>query len=99
MLPGAGWFEPGDRSRLLRIESGDRSPEERRAAAEARARARAGEQPEPGDEELLGGAGPRGARGEMTRYGGGDVFLRRRLIAGAAIIVVLLVLFLLVGSC
>jgi hypothetical protein len=89
-----------DRGRLRHIESSGRSPEERRAAAEARARARAGEPPETGDEEQLRGTGPRGARGEMTRhYGGGDVFRRRRLIAGAAVIVVLLVLFLLVGGC
>jgi hypothetical protein len=89
-----------DRGRLRHIESSGRSPEERRAAAEARARARAGESPETGDEERLREAGPRGARGEMSRhYGGGDVFRRRRLIVAAAIIVVLLLLFLLVVGC
>jgi hypothetical protein len=97
---GRGPFGPAvDRGRLRHIESSGRSPEERRAAAEARARARAAEPPETGDEERE--AGPRGARGEMSRlYGGGDVFRRRRLIAAAAIIiVVLLLLFLLVGGC
>ena len=64
------------------MESSGRSPEERRAAAEARARARAGEPPATGDEELLGGTGPRGAAGQLSRhYGGGDVYMRRRLIA------------------
>jgi hypothetical protein len=98
---GCGPFGPAvDRGRLRHIESSGRSPEERRAAAEARAKARAGEPPETGDEERLRETGPRGARGEISRYyGGGDVFRRRRLIAGAALIVVLLLLFLLVGGC
>ena len=98
---GRGRSAPAvDRGRLRLIESSGRSPEERRAAAEARARARAGEPPETGDEERLRGAGPRGARGEMRRhYGGADAFRRRRVIAAAAVIVVLLVLFLLVGGC
>jgi hypothetical protein len=98
---GRGRSAPAlDRGRLRLIESSGRSPEQRRAAAEARARARAGEPPETGDEERLRGAGPRGARGEMRRhYGGVDVFRRRRVIAGAAVIVVLLLLFLLVGGC
>jgi hypothetical protein len=99
---GRGPFGPAvDRGRLRHIESSGRSPEERRAAAEARARARAEEPTETGDEERLREAGPRGARGEMSRlYGGGDAFRRRRLIAVAAIIiVVLLLLFLLVGGC
>jgi hypothetical protein len=82
------------------MESGGRTPEERRAAAEARARARSGEPPATGDEELLGGNGPRGADGEMARhYGGPDVYLRRRLIAGAAVIVLIIAIFLLVGGC
>jgi hypothetical protein len=82
------------------MESSGRSPEERKAAAEARERARSGEPLDTDDEELLGGAGPRGADGPMSRYGGGlDVYMRRRLIAGAAAIVVIVLLFLLVGGC
>jgi len=82
------------------MESGGRSPEERRAAAEARARARSGEPPETGDDELLGGAGQQGAEGPMSRYGGGmDVYLRRRLVALAAVIVLVVAIFLLVGGC
>jgi len=82
------------------MESSGRSPEERRAAAEARSRARSGEPPATGDEELLGGTGRRGADGPMSRhYGGPDVYMRRRLIAGAAVIVVIVLLFLLVGGC
>jgi hypothetical protein len=82
------------------MEAGGRSPEERRAAAEARARARAGEPPATGDDELLGGTGPRGARGDMSRhYGGGDVYMRRRLWAGIGVVVVILLLLLLVGGC
>ena len=82
------------------MESSGRSPEERKAAAEARARARSGEPPATGDEELIGGAGPRGADGPMSRhYGGPDLYMRRRLIAGAAVIVVIVLLFLLVGGC
>ena len=82
------------------MESSGRSSEERRAAAEARARARSGESPATGDEELLGGTGPRGPEGEMSRhYGGPDVYMRRRLIAGAAVIVVIVLIFLLVGGC
>jgi hypothetical protein len=82
------------------MESSGRSPEERKAAAEARARARSGEGPATGDEELLGGNGPRGADGEMSRhYGGPDVYMRRRLIAGAAVIVVIILIILLVGGC
>jgi hypothetical protein len=82
------------------MESSGRSPDERRAAAEARARARSGEPPDTGDEELLGGTGSRGADGPMSRYGGGpDLYMRRRLIAGAAVVVVIVLLFLLVGGC
>jgi hypothetical protein len=82
------------------MESGGRSSEERRAAAEARARARSGEPPATGDEELLEPAGSRGAEGELDRhYGGGDVYLRRRLIAIGAGIVVIILIFLLVGGC
>jgi hypothetical protein len=82
------------------MESSGRSSEERRAAAEARARARTGEPPDTGDEELLGGSGPQGADGEMSRhYGGPDVYMRRRLIAGAAVIVLIVLIFLLVGGC
>jgi hypothetical protein len=82
------------------MESSGRSSEERRAAAEARARARSGEPPATGDEELLDGAGQRGAEGEMSRhYGGPDVYMRRRLIAAAAVVAVIVVIFLLVGGC
>jgi hypothetical protein len=82
------------------MESSGRSPEERRAAAEARARARSGEPPATGDEELLEGTGQRAAEGPMSRhYGGPDVYMRRRLIAGAAVIVLIVVIFLLVGGC
>jgi hypothetical protein len=82
------------------MESSGRSPDERRAAAEARARARSGEPPATGDEELIGGTGPRGADGPMSRhYGGPDLYMRRRLIAGAAAIVVIILLFVLVGGC
>jgi hypothetical protein len=81
------------------MESGGRSPDERRAAAEARARARQGE-PATGDEELLEGTGPREPEGEVARhYGGGDVYMRRRLIALGAVIVLIVVIFLLVGGC
>ena len=82
------------------MEMSGRSPDERRAAAEARARARSGEPPATGDEELVGGTGRRGAEGEMSRhYGGPDIYMRRRLFAGAAAIVLIIALFLLVGGC
>lgn len=82
------------------MESGGRTPEERQAAAEARARARSGEPPATGDEELLRGTGPSGAEGEMSRhYGGPDVYMRRRLIAGGVVIVLIILLFLVVGGC
>jgi hypothetical protein len=91
------------------MESSGRSPEERRAAAEARRRARSSEPPATGDQELVEGAGERGAdsaraRDSATRdmsrhYGGPDVYMRRRLIAGAAVIVLIIVIFLLVGGC
>jgi hypothetical protein len=82
------------------MESEGRTPEERRAAAQARARSRRGEPPETGDEELVGGTGPRGAEGQMSRhYGGPDVYMRRRLLALAAVIVLIVAIFLLVGGC
>ncbi len=82
------------------MESGGRTPEERRAAAEARARARSDEPPATGDEELLEGSGPRGAEGEMSRYGGGpDIYVRRRLVALGIVIVLIIAIFLLVGGC
>jgi hypothetical protein len=82
------------------MESSGRSPEERRAAAEARARARSGDPPATGDEELIGGSGPRGADGEMSRhYGGPDLYMRRRLLAIGGAIVVIVLLFLLVVGC
>jgi hypothetical protein len=91
------------------MESSGRSPDERRAAAEARARARRGEPLDTSDEELLGGSGARGADSARAResaprrmsrhYGGPDVYMRRRLIAGAVVIVLIVVIFLLVGGC
>ncbi len=82
------------------MESSGRSPEERRAAAEARARARSGEPPATGDEELLQGAGPSGPDGPMSRhYGGPDVYMRRRLVAGAAVLVVIILIIVLAGGC
>jgi hypothetical protein len=91
------------------MESGGRTPEERRAAAEARARARSGE-PATGDEDLLEETGPRDeeegrSRDIATRdvgqrhYGGGDVYLRRRLVALGVVIVLIIAIFLLVGGC
>jgi hypothetical protein len=82
------------------MESGGRTPEERRAAAAARARARSDESPATGDEELLEASDPRDAEGQMERhYGGGDVYLRRRLIALGVVIVLIIAIFLLVGGC
>ncbi len=92
------------------MESGGRSPEERREAADARARARRGEPPATGDDELPAATGRRGAdeartRADATRqlgrrhYGGPDIYLRRRLIAGAAVIILIIAIFLLVGGC
>jgi hypothetical protein len=82
------------------MESGGRTPEERRAAAEGRARTRSDEPPATGDEELLEGSGPRGAEGEMSRYGGGpDIYMRRRLVALGIVIVLIIAIFLLVGGC
>jgi hypothetical protein len=91
------------------MESEGRTPEERRAAAEARARARRDEPPATGEEELIGGSGPRGADARardrearhpgIRRYGGPDVYLRRRLLALAAVIVLIIAIFLLVVGC
>jgi hypothetical protein len=81
------------------MEGRGRTPEERQAAAEARARARGG-RPEPGDEEQLEGAGPRGAEEEVSRhYSGGDVYARRRLVAIGVVVVVIVALFLLIVGC
>jgi hypothetical protein len=90
------------------MESGGRTPDDRRAAAEARARARRDVLPATGDEEDLGGAGPSGADDARARagahmgirhYGGLDVYLRRRLVAGIVVIVLIVGIFLLVGGC
>jgi hypothetical protein len=92
------------------MESAGRTPEERRAAAEARARARRGDAPATGDEEPIGGPRPGGADDARTRdseargmglrrYGGPDVYTRRRLIAAAAVIILIVAIFLLVGGC
>jgi hypothetical protein len=86
------------------MEAGDgRSAEERRAAAEARQRAREG-RPLPEDEAEAGGEGGEGwaprERPRMSRhYGGADVYGRRRLIAGICILIVALVLFAMLGGC
>jgi hypothetical protein len=49
---------------------------------------------------LIGGDGPTGAEGPMTRhYGGPDVYMRRRLIAIAAVIILIVLVFLLVRGC
>jgi hypothetical protein len=81
------------------MEGRGRTPEDRQAAAEARARAREG-RPEPGDEEQLEGTGPRGAEGEVSRhYGGPDVYARRRLIAVGVVVIVVVLLILLIAGC
>lgn len=79
---------------------GGRSAEERRAAAEARARAREGRL-ETGDEDLLApGAEPERAPDDLrTHYGGPDVYGQRRLVAGLIVIGIVVVLFLLLGGC
>ena len=77
--------------------SGGRTPEERRAAGEERARARRAE-PNPtagpiGDER-------RPALSRMSRYGGEpDLHKRRRIIAVVAGLVVVVVLFAMLGGC
>ena len=82
------------------MESGGRTPEERRAAADARARARSGEPPATGDEELLEGAGESRPKGPVSRhYGGSDVYMRRRLMAIGLVIIIALLIFLIVGGC
>lgn len=81
-------------------QRGGRSPEERRAASEARARVREGA-PEPGDEEYTEPAGGRRSPASVSRhYGGSDVYARRRLIAlGAVIAVVVLLAIVFVAGC
>jgi hypothetical protein len=77
-----------------------RGPDERRAAAEARARARAG-QPA-GDEAGRSSEATRAAADErpMSRhYGGGDVYGRRRLYAILGGVALVIVLFLLLVGC
>jgi hypothetical protein len=85
---------------------GGRSPEERRAAAEARARAR-DELPEQLDrseseeqrvDEELVRRSPEGK--PMSRhYGAADIYGRRRLFAAAGAAALIFVLFLLLGGC
>lgn len=79
---------------------GGRSAEERRAAAEARARAREGRSAT-GDEGLLEGGGePARAPEGISHYrGGADVYGRRRLIAGLVAVALVLVLFILLVGC
>ncbi|MDP9189921.1 MAG: hypothetical protein M3O25_11785 [Actinomycetota bacterium] len=78
---------------------GDRSSEERRAAAEARARAREG-RPDPGDEELVAASGePAHAPEDISRYGVADPYARRRLLAILAVAVIVIVLFVLLVGC
>ena len=87
---------------------GGRSPEERRAAAEARARVRGdreAEAPAEGepmdedriDEELVRRS-PEG-RPMSRHYGGEDVYGRRRLFGAAAIVALIFVLILLMQGC
>ena len=72
------------------MERGGRSPDDRVAAREARARARL----EPEEEA------PPADLESMNRYGGGmDVYTRRRLIAGLAVLALIVVLFLVLGGC
>jgi hypothetical protein len=90
------------------MERGGRSPDERRAAAEARARARGGREEDPAsprdevdeeriDEELVRRS-PEG-RPMSRHYGGEDVYGRRRLFGAAAIVALIFVLFLLLQGC
>ena len=79
---------------------GSRDPDERRAAAEARARARAGEPVD--DEGQRMSPATRAAADErpMNRYyGGPDVYGRRRLVAIFGGLVIVAVLFMLLGGC
>ena len=75
----------------------ERTPEERRAAAEERARARRDE-PNPtagpvGDER-------RPPLSRMSRYGGDvDVHKRRRILLVIAALVVIVILFTMLGGC
>jgi hypothetical protein len=90
--------------------SGGRSPEERRAAAEARAREReqredlGEERPQrtPSEEqridEEISRRSPEG-RPMSRHYGGEDVYGRRRLFAAAAVVGLVFVLFLLLYGC
>ena len=88
------------------MESGrGRSGEERRAAAEARARARTGD-PRTGDEDLTAPGGEPGRapddviRRASGRLGNGDdVYARRRLLAFGAAAIVLIFLFLVLVGC
>jgi hypothetical protein len=86
------------------MEGGRRSPEERAAAREARARARDGHDQEP---DAPDASAPPGEGGwerprldQMRRYGGGpDVYTRRRLVAIGIVAVLVLVLFMMLGGC
>src|SRR5205085_2533888 len=87
-----------------------RDSEQRRAAAEERARARASREAapdrdeggEPVDEDRvdqeLRRSSPEG-RPMSRHYGGPDVYGRRRLFAGAAVVAIVIILFLLLGGC
>ena len=86
---------------------GGRSPEERWAAAEARARAR-DERPEdldraePVDEDRIDEQLVRRSpecRPMSRHYGGDDVYGRRRLFFAAAVVALIFVLFLMLGGC
>jgi hypothetical protein len=84
---------------------GGRSPEERRAAAEARARDRDDRPEGPGeplDEDRIDGEiqrrSPEG-RVMSRHYGGDDVYGRRRLFAVAGAVAVIFILFLLLHGC
>lgn len=85
--------------------SGGRSSDERRAAAEARARARSGDH-RTGDEDLLAPGGePARAPDDVIKRASGrfegpsDVYARRRLLAFGAAAIVVLFLFLVVVGC
>jgi hypothetical protein len=80
---------------------GGRSPDERRAAADARARARGGREDDPDEERIDEEPARRSPEGRpMSRhYGGEDVYGRRRLFGAAAIVALIFVLFLLLQGC
>ena len=83
------------------MDRGDRrDPEQRRAAAEERARVREGREDVAYEQEEGEAEGRSPAGRPMSRhYGGDDVYGRRRLFAAAAVVVVIFILFLLLFGC